>query len=527
MPNLLDSLFFQVGWDTRDFDRGRKQVEKDFSQTKDNAHSAANEIEASGKRAASFFRTLRNETVGLFLAFQGASSLKGLVVDLINGAASTDRLAKNMGVARNELFAWQNLIKTVGGNATDATSALQSMAGAIQGWRISGTTGNDQAFAALGVTSADFTTPDNLLKKIADASQRMDRPQFAARVSALGFSPEMIELLSKGRGELEKQLEVQKQLATITDEDVKSANEFQKAWALASTTLTGLVRPALTEILKSLVGLIEATQRFAKANPVFVSWLERIGIVAGNILNPVRLLTIAMAAMWKAANGDVSGAVSDLNSAFNPFSKGGAPSAGGGAPTGGEGGSGAPAGAGGSVSGLFNVLAAKYGNDRARGIWAGIGAESRWDPNAVNPTSGAYGLGQWLGARKKGLFAKYGKAPSAAQQLEYLMSEIDGGDSGGSSVRGSNSASSALYNYVVKFMRPGDGAAGDLRRGSAILGTPRTYAPSGGGGGGNSTTIGTIVINTAATNADGIAKDLPTKLRERGLVVQANSSVSQ
>jgi hypothetical protein len=38
--------------------------------------------------------------------------------------------------------------------------------------------------------------------------------------------------------------------------------------------------------------------------------------------------------------------------------------------------------------------------------------ESSLNPGAVNKTSGAYGIAQWLGSRKKSLFSKYGKNPT-------------------------------------------------------------------------------------------------------------------
>lgn len=90
-----------------------------------------------------------------------------------------------------------------------------------------------------------------------------------------------------------------------------------------------------------------------------------------------------------------------------------------------------------------------------KGIIAGMAAESGGlNPNAVNPSSGAYGLGQWLGARKRALFARFGDHPSVAQQLEFMWSELNGGDRGGKSVLSSRTFEEALMNYIKNFMRP-------------------------------------------------------------------------
>lgn len=110
--------------------------------------------------------------------------------------------------------------------------------------------------------------------------------------------------------------------------------------------------------------------------------------------------------------------------------------------------------------------------DQARGVAAGIWAESRMDPNAVNPTSGAFGIGQWLGSRKAELFRRYGSRPTLGQQLEFLAWELAGGDHGGKHVLAQTTAAGTLDAYIRRFMRPAAGAetAGDLERGARYLG---------------------------------------------------------
>lgn len=110
-------------------------------------------------------------------------------------------------------------------------------------------------------------------------------------------------------------------------------------------------------------------------------------------------------------------------------------------------------------------------SDIALGIGAGITAEGG-TPTAFNPAGGghgALGIGQWRGARLRALIARYGPNPSKSQQMEFLLSELRGGDPGGHAVLGASSASSALGAYIRDFMRPGGGAAGDMRRGNAAL----------------------------------------------------------
>lgn len=75
-----------------------------------------------------------------------------------------------------------------------------------------------------------------------------------------------------------------------------------------------------------------------------------------------------------------------------------------------------------NVKGLSKIQAA--------GILGALDQESGFSPTIVNPSSGAYGLAQWLGPRKEALDAfasKKGKKPSdLGLQHQYLLHEING-----------------------------------------------------------------------------------------------------
>lgn len=106
----------------------------------------------------------------------------------------------------------------------------------------------------------------------------------------------------------------------------------------------------------------------------------------------------------------------------------------------------------------------------ARGIAAGIESESSGDHTAVNPNSKAFGLGQWLGSRKRDLVARYGANPTRQQQLEFLLYELKGGDHGGPSVLSAKDEGQAVDRYIRNFMRPGKDTETGIQRGMKALG---------------------------------------------------------
>lgn len=61
----------------------------------------------------------------------------------------------------------------------------------------------------------------------------------------------------------------------------------------------------------------------------------------------------------------------------------------------------------------------------AMGLVGNLLAESSLNPSAVNKKSGAIGIAQWLGGRKKALIAKYGNNPTFEQQLDFVWEELN------------------------------------------------------------------------------------------------------
>lgn len=85
--------------------------------------------------------------------------------------------------------------------------------------------------------------------------------------------------------------------------------------------------------------------------------------------------------------------------------------------------------------------------------------ESKLDPTIVNPTSGAFGIGQWLGPRLQALKSKYGDSPTADQQFQHMTDELQGPEK--STLSRLLQAKSAKEGYDIwgsSYERPGAAA---------------------------------------------------------------------
>lgn len=313
--------------------------------------------------------------------------------------------------------------------------------------------------------------------------------------------------------------------------------------------------------VKQLFGALSALGKWVASTPLG-KWLADMFRPAGPIVtwltnqirglgSALRVLSAVLRGDWKAAAAAAKDYVTDIRAAYGagaprpvpvrPPAR--SPSA----ATGGRGGGADPVSSG-NASQLTEYLKSQgLTHEQARGVTAGAVAESRLNPNAVNPTSGAFGIGQWLGSRKQELFRRYGRNPTMQQQMEFLAWELKGGDHGGKHVLGAGSSQEALHAYITKFMRPAPGAEtnGDLARGSAFLAANQNSRPPAppasrgmaatapsraaqimAAGPGTNIRIDKIDVHTKATDAKGIARDIGPAIRERTFVTQANRGLA-
>lgn len=84
---------------------------------------------------------------------------------------------------------------------------------------------------------------------------------------------------------------------------------------------------------------------------------------------------------------------------------------------------------------------------QAAGLVGNLMRESRLNPNARNKSSGALGLAQWLGSRKRRLISKYGNNPTFEQQLDFIWEELNSDyRTGLNKLRSSKTAKEAAIN---------------------------------------------------------------------------------
>jgi len=322
----------------------------------------------------------------------------------------------------------------------------------------------------------------------------MDPQVYASLLQQLGMPSSIVYFLQQGKDSVDKLLKQFEADAKGQEELAKASENLQKAITDLQGVILGKLVDPLTKIANFLNMIIGGSGNAGSGPPK-----------GGSVYKPTGI--------WGRLFGEV----------YHPSGRqggGGGPEIGGakGADAGGS------KGPHGAESEVYSFLRSKgLASTQALGITAALWAESKLDPKATNPTSGAYGISQILSKNRlanfQRLFHHSINESSLNEQLEFLWWELNGGDHGGKAVlaeRGIGTGSAMINS----FLRPKAGyeTARDLMAASKFI--------KGHMNGGTITVHGGIHIKTAATDAKGIARDIHHALKRRHAVAQADRGVN-
>lgn len=556
MATVIDSLVVELGLDPKGAQKGAADFQGAIKKTRDVAGTGAKDIEAYGKKASAFFSSLRNEAIGLFLAFQGASSITGFVSDLLHGDAATGRFAANIGMATSRLSAWQLAVQEMGGDSKDATAALGAMRQMFMSWQLTGDTGHNADLLGLGVDKKSLADPEQALLKLAEAAEKLPKVEFYARASRLGIPDSVINTLEKGRKGVEALVREKERDGAASQKDADAAAEYERQMAKMSAHIKGVLRPEIYELVKGFDKLLGKVTDGTIKLPSMTLALEALGAMAVVIDAPLIALGAALAIVvtnwekWQNMGASARTWVDDFLGGRDANAPAGpaAPAAGDGPglqmfdeqgrrlrlPGDGYGATPSQRAAGAAGAGMpgFNAALMRGGFDaeQAAGIRSGVIAEGGsfgFSSHVGKHGERAFGIGQWLGPRQKALFAKYGPSPTPGQQVEFLISELNGGDHGGASVHAGRGADDTMVRYLRDFMRPQGkhneraiDLTRDIQRGRQALARGGRYGA--GGGGGSNVSVGAINIHTPTTNPAEHGRIARDAIRRRLIAAQGN-----
>lgn len=567
--SIFDALVVALKLDPTEYNNELRKYQKSRKDVGDQDTKLDKEALTLQKKRAEAIGEVKKQTLGLFATIVGAAGVEKFITTQTTNLSAMGRAAAGMGASVADVSAFSNMIQRNGGDAKAATASLQTLTQAMAELKLTGRTGMlaDGTLNFIGAADAKLSAIE-VYKRFAKWAEGKDAKIVTLIGGRLGLDEASINEAMKGSAQVNKDLAESYKLGVPNEAQVKRVQALQTAFFKMRQAITADANALLYDVAPGLMEIFDAVGEGAAKFPKLTEAVIALGVALGGLKAASTLVTLARvlgllppAAVATAGGGvvatamgaagavaafgaglvlDEHGRVSSLNAGENEQlaaqRKGGLD-----AKTAAYvRGNAAPPVKTTTVQERADAIAAQFrglgwGEEETRGMVAAMRAEDpKLDPRArpINPKTGkalstAEGLGQHLAARQKDfqkLFpgADFHKSTSE-QQVVFIDWELRNTErKAGDSIRG-KSAEGAAWNYITKFMRPGDGGTiNDARIAAKLLhSTPDALSAA------SKTDIRIDAINvyTQAKDADGIADTLPDAIKRRGLVTQGNSGM--
>lgn len=287
---VIDALLVTLGLDTSQFRKGQQEVSDDLKKQREDAKNTAKEMAEQGKKAASFFSSIKTELLALTGVTVTAGGLISFVKSTTSGLMDLSIQSKALGLSARELDGWSKSAEAAGSSAEKISASLQGFQGAIQGARVgdysSSIFGGLAQLNALTGQNFDVWGQDasSLAKTSLDALRKISDPNLRRQVGlSLGFDDATLQRNQEGK--FLPDVDRLTKSSGITDASTKGAKEFTAAWAELGQnldTVKNQIYVGLIPTIRDLNGLlIEWSSGNAKSSSFFKELKREINDITG------------------------------------------------------------------------------------------------------------------------------------------------------------------------------------------------------------------------------------------------------
>lgn len=318
MATVIDTLFLELGIDSGKFGTQAKEAESrldrmsaSFGRAEKSAAKSSKGLEKQAAQSAKSTKQAKSLTQAVgslakgFAAFtalvMGSNALGKLIREGAQANVELDNLSRNIGISRNQLQAWGGMAEMAGGSAEGMKGSLAGLSMGITRLTTMGDTSMVPFFNAFGVAllNADGKARDldSIMLDLADRFSKMDRVQAYNLAKSMGLDDGTINTLMLGRAEMEKMLEMQRNLYRSGEKEIQVSRELTQArgylnaqWDSLKAMLADALAPVLLKIVKMVSGFVDYLMKHENSmKHVF----EGLAFVLGAVLIPVFIAATA------------------------------------------------------------------------------------------------------------------------------------------------------------------------------------------------------------------------------------------
>lgn len=256
--SLLDTFVMIFQADTTEATRRIDDLTNSNEDLEDAARGSTEALEGQGKSLARLAGTL----VGFAAASFSAGAILAGAFQRADNIRAIEQTADAIGSAIEDVDAFGRAAEAMGGDAQGARDSLTDMAEKMGEAFSDVESGSAQAFAALGISlkNVDGSTKDAIsgMLDLASSVEGMSKTEAVFKIKSLGITDNRtVEMVLKGRQELERLLKVQKEQGTVTKESAENARKLTEAMGSLKNGMASAGAGFLDAIIPSLTKVIE------------------------------------------------------------------------------------------------------------------------------------------------------------------------------------------------------------------------------------------------------------------------------
>ncbi|HBV2088294.1 TPA: lytic transglycosylase domain-containing protein [Klebsiella quasipneumoniae] len=287
---VIDALLVTLGLDTSQFRKGQQEVSDDLKKQREDAKNTAKEMAEQGKKAASFFSSIKTELLALTGVTVTAGGLMSFVKSTTSGLMELSIQAKSLGMTAKELDGVGKAAEAAGSSVEKISAALQGFQNAKQLAKVGvyDTPVQEAAIRLNSLTHDSFNIRDDsaqtTFRKILDSARKVTDPDIRRQILQLVGIDDAINQRNQ-EGKFLTDVDRLTKSSGITDASTKGAKEFTAAWAELGQnldTVKNQIYVGLIPTIRDLNGLlIEWSSGNAKSSSFFKELKRDINDITG------------------------------------------------------------------------------------------------------------------------------------------------------------------------------------------------------------------------------------------------------
>lgn len=262
MATVIDELIVRLGLDPSKFTKGQKEAAAALAKTRAEIKKVGGEAEREVNSLGESVGNLRRAALGFTAALFGAAGITSFVQRVTQADAQLGRFTRTTGQNAERVSIWGNAIQRLGGDAQAFQQSLGSLIGEFEQFSATGQSNLIPFFRGIGVQIAkdngEMRNFEDILLDLEKRVQTMRPGQAKWWLRNLGIDEGTINAILTGK--LRQFLSEQERIQKVTKEHTDAAEALASAWDTAAQSAIDLGRTVMTSLTPSLIQSLETTK---------------------------------------------------------------------------------------------------------------------------------------------------------------------------------------------------------------------------------------------------------------------------